>query len=132
MTTHSEPDAAQGRSPVETFITYVVDHTIVPVANAIGFMAEHGVLFVIFAVAWIAVGIGILASQGTVDSVWAWIRDLPLLAQAVIWLLFLPVMAGLWIWESGWPMLARLALLISLAGWNLLVFLPRAATAARP
>jgi hypothetical protein len=33
---------------------------------------------------------------------------------------------GLWVWETSWPMLIRLAVLIGLAGWSLLIFLPKA------
>jgi hypothetical protein len=35
-------------------------------------------------------------------------------------------MIGLWIWETSWPLVVRLVLVIGVAGWNLLVFLPRA------
>jgi hypothetical protein len=59
------------------------------------------------------------------------LRELPLILQAVVWLLFLPVMAGLWIWESTWPVAVRLLLVAGIAGWNLLIFLPRALQ-ARP
>ena len=48
-----------------------------------------------------------------------------------VWLLFLPVMIGLWIWETTWPLLVRLVLVIGIAGWNLLIFLPRAAQTVR-
>jgi hypothetical protein len=41
-------------------------------------------------------------------------------------------MVGLWIWETTWPMALRLALVLGVAGWNLLVLLPRALTTARP
>jgi hypothetical protein len=50
--------------------------------------------------------------------------------QVLVWLLFLPVMAGLWIWETTWPFLLRIVLVAGVAGWNLLVFLPRALQAA--
>jgi len=39
-----------------------------------------------------------------------------------VWLLFLPVMIGLWIWETSWALILRVALIVSLAGWTLLVF----------
>jgi hypothetical protein len=100
--------------------------------NSIAWLAEHGVLFAIFAVIWIAIGVGIVWSQGSVDQAWASIRDLPLIVQLVAWLLFLPVMAGLWVWETTWPLLVRLVVIIGLAGWNLLVLLPRAAQAPAP
>jgi hypothetical protein len=56
---------------------------------------------------------------------------MPVVPQLALWVLFLPVMAGLWVWESGWPLVVRLLVIGGLAGWNLLVFLPRA-IAGRP
>jgi hypothetical protein len=100
--------------------------------NGIGWMAEHGVLFLVFAAIWIAFGAALVWSQGSLDQAWTWIRGLPLLVQILAWLLFLPVMAGLWVWETTWPVLVRVVLILGLAGWNLLVFLPKALTAARP
>ena len=94
--------------------------------NGIGFMADHWILFGIFAVLWAAFGVALVASQGSLDSAWAWIGSLPWLLQGLVWLLFLPVMAGMWVWQSTWPLLVRLVLVTSLAGWNLLVLLPRA------
>jgi hypothetical protein len=99
--------------------------------GTIGWLAEHGVLFIVFALIWIAVGAGLVLSQGSVDQAWQAIRALPLILQAIVWLLFLPVMIGLWIWESTWPLIVRLTLVIGIAGWNLLVFLPKALQ-ARP
>jgi hypothetical protein len=99
--------------------------------NAVGFAAESGILFVVFAALWLAVGAGLIWSQGSVDAAWQAIRELPLIVQGVVWLLFLPVMVGLWIWETTWPLVLRLVLLLGIAGWNLLIFLPRALT-ARP
>jgi hypothetical protein len=101
------------------------------VGNAIGFAAETGILFVVFAALWLVFGAALIWSQGTLDAAWAWVRSLHILGQAALWLLFLPVMAGLWAWELSWPILVRLLLVGGLAGWNLLVFLPRALT-ARP
>jgi len=94
--------------------------------ESIGWLAEHGVLFVVFAIVWVAFGAGLVFSQGSVDQAWHAIRDLPLVVQIVVWLLFLPVMVGLWVWETSWPFIVRLALVLGVAGWNLLVFLPKA------
>ena len=96
------------------------------VGNTVGFLADYGILFAIFAVIWVAFGVGLIWSQGSVDAAWQAIRDLPLILQGVIWLLFLPVMAALWIWETTWPLAARLMLVIGIGAWNLFVFLPRA------
>ena len=100
--------------------------------NSVTWMVENGVLFGIFALIWIAFAAGLIWSQGSVDQAWASIRELPLIVQAVVWLLFLPVMFGLWIWETTWPLLVRLVLVIGIAGWNLLIFLPKAAQTVRP
>jgi ABC-type amino acid transport system permease subunit len=100
--------------------------------NSVAWLAETGVLFGVFALVWIALGVGLIWSQGSIDQAWESIRGLPLIIQALVWLLFLPVMIGLWIWETTWPLLVRLILVIGIAGWNLLVFLPRAAQAVRP
>ncbi len=95
--------------------------------NAIGFMAETGILFLVFALIWVAFGAALILSQGSLDAAWQSVRSLPLILQGVIWLLFLPVMIGLWIWETTWPLIMRLLLVIGIAGWNLLVLLPRLA-----
>ena len=100
--------------------------------NGIGWMAEHGILFVVFAALWVAFGAALIWSQGSLDQAWATIRGLPLIVQLGVWLLFLPVMAGLWVWETAWPLLLRVLVIAGLAGWNLLVFLPKAVRAARP
>jgi ABC-type amino acid transport system permease subunit len=94
--------------------------------NSVAWMAENGVLFAIFAVIWLAFAAGLIFSQGSVDQAWQTIRGLPLIVQIVVWVLFLPVMIGLWVWETTWPLIVRLVLVVGVAGWNLLVFLPKA------
>ena len=110
----------------------VIDTLASGMGNGVGWAAEHGVLFAVFAIVWVAVGFGLVMSQGTVDQAWETIRSLPIVVQAVVWLLFLPVMAGLWVWESTWPLVVRIVLVASLAGWNLLILLPRAAQSVKP
>ena len=100
--------------------------------NSVGFLAETGILFAIFAVLWVAFGAALIWSQGSLDAAWQWVQSLPLILQGVVWLLFLPVMIGLWVWETTWPMVLRLVVIGGVAGWNLIVFLPRALQAARP
>ena len=95
-------------------------------ANGVAWLAANGILFVVFAVIWVAFGAALIWSQGSLDAAWQTIRGLPLIVQIVVWLLFLPVMVGLWIWETTWPLILRVALILGVAGWNLLVFLPRA------
>jgi ABC-type amino acid transport system permease subunit len=99
--------------------------------NSIGWMADHGILFGIFALLWVAFAAGLALSQGSVDQAWTTVRGLPLIVQVTVWLVFLPVMIGLWVWESSWPLAFRVLLVVSIAAWNLLVFLPKAAQATR-
>ena len=103
----------------------VIETVASSLGNGVGWLAETGVLFVIFAVIWLAFGAGLIWSQGSVDAAWRAIRELPLLVQVVAWVLLLPVMIGLWVWETSWPVLVRVLLVIGIAGWNLLVFLPK-------
>lgn len=100
--------------------------------DSVGWLAETGVLFVLFAVIWVAFGVALIWSQGSLDTAWQAIRSLPLIVQGIVWLLFLPVMLGLWIWETTWPLILRLLLVAGIAGWNLLIFLPRWLQAGRP
>jgi hypothetical protein len=100
--------------------------------NGIGWMAENGVLFVVFAVTWAAFAAALVWSQGSLDQAWAAVRGLPIVLQVVAWVVFLPVMFGLWAWETTWPLIVRLALVLGVAGWNLLVFLPRALQGPQP
>lgn len=110
----------------------MIDTLATGLGNTIGWMADHGVLFGIFAIAWIAFGVALVWSQGSLDEAWATIGGLPLIAQLIVWILFLPVMIGLWVWETSWPLVVRLVLVLGIAGWNLLMFLPRAIQAAKP
>jgi hypothetical protein len=110
----------------------VIDTMASALGNSMALLAETGVLFVVFAVLWGAFGAAVIWSQGSLDAAWQWVRSLPLLLQGVVWLLFLPVAIGLWVWETTWPLIVRLVLIAGLAGWNLLIFLPRALQGGRP
>lgn len=125
-------NSKERRPFMEQLITTLVDWTVVPVTNFIAFAVENGVAFVLFAVIWAAFGWALVASQGSLDTAWQWSRGLPLIVQGLVWLLFLPIMAGLWIWETTWALVVRLVLIVGLAGWSLLIFLPRWLTAAKP
>jgi hypothetical protein len=110
----------------------VIETLATGLGNTIGWLAESGILFVVFAILWIAFGAAVIWSQGSLDQAWQAIRSLPLLVQIVVWVLFLPVVVGLWIWETSWPVIVRLVLVAGAAGWNLLVFLPKALQTGRP
>jgi hypothetical protein len=102
------------------------------IGNAVTWLADAGVLFAVFAVIWIVFGVALVRRHETVDQAWTRIRSLPLAVQLLVWLLFLPVMIGLWIWESTWPLVVRATLVLGIAGWNLVMFLPRALQTSVP
>jgi hypothetical protein len=130
----------RGRNLLDQIITALVDgvlvpfinRIVVPIANAIPGLVSSGVAFFAFAALWFGFGLALIVSQGSLDAAWHWIRELPLLVQGVVWVLFLPVVAGLWIWETTWPLVVRLILVAGLAWWNLFMFLPRADSSAKP
>jgi hypothetical protein len=112
---------------MDQIIVTIIDWTVVPVTSTIPFLASHGILLAIFVALWALFGYALVRNRPSLDDSWARLRHLPLLVQAVAWLLFLPVLAGLWIWRSRWPLVWRVALIVGLAGWNVLVFLPQSA-----
>lgn len=118
---------------METIITGFVDKILVPFLNGLLIpFIEAGGGFVVFAVLWAAFGYALIARQGSLDEAWQAIRAMPLIVQGLIWLFFLPVMVGLWVWETTWPIVLRVLVVAGVAGWNLLVFLPKWLTGARP
>jgi hypothetical protein len=116
---------------VDTIVTTLVDglaiRLVAAVTAPIPFLASSGLLLLVFGILWVAFAAVLLREPARVDAAWRRVRALPLLVQAVAWLLFLPILAGAWIWRTSWPRIARLALVAGLAGWNLLVFLPQPA-----
>jgi hypothetical protein len=111
---------------MEQIITSIVNLTVVPLTNLIGWLVSSGAALVLFGVIWVAFGAAIVWSQGSLDAAWAWLKEQHIVVQGLIWLLFLPATAGLWIWETGWPFLVRFVLVGGLAFWSILIFIPRA------
>ncbi len=108
----------------------VVRWVIVPVTGVIPFLVSSGVLFVVFAATWLGFGAALVASPNALGDAWRSISGLPRPIVGLAWLLFLPPMAGLWVWATSWPIAVRIVVILALAGWNLLVFVPHGA--ARP
>lgn len=100
----------------------IIERMATGLGNGVSFLADSGILFAIFALIWVAFGVALVWSQGSLDEAWHWARDLPWIVQGLVWLLFLPVMVGLWVWETSWSLVLRLGLVVSLAAWTLLVF----------
>lgn len=110
---------------MDQVITGLVDGIVVPVASVVPGLVSSGALFVVFALLWVGFGAGLIWNQGGLDTAWDWIGGLPLLVQALAWLLFLPVVGALWAWETSWPTVVRLVIVVGLAGWSLMIFVPR-------
>lgn len=81
--------------------------------------------FVVFAALWVAFGYALVASQGSLDAAWEWLRGLPLVLQGLATFLLLPLVVALWVWETSWPLVLRVALVGGLAAFNLYTFFPR-------
>ena len=116
---------------MDAIITTLVDGILVPLITAvtapIPFLASSGILLLVFGALWIAFGVALVRRPARIDATWRHLRALPLVVQAIAWVLFLPVLAGIAIWHTGWPQLVRVVLVGGLAGWNVLMFLPRPA-----
>ena len=74
---------------------------------------------VIFAVLWVGFVIALIVNPEWLDSLWDWVRGLPIVAEIIAWLVFLPIVVGLWIWTSSWPILVQLLAGAGIVGWTL-------------
>ncbi len=75
---------------------------------------------VIFAMLWVGFGIALAVNREWLDLLWNWARALPLVAEIVVWVLFLPILVALWIWESSWPTVVSVFAFAGVVGWTLL------------
>jgi hypothetical protein len=111
-------------APAKSRLDRVIGAMASSLGNSIGWLAERGVLLLVFAGIWLALAAMLVLNPAAIDELWRAIGTLPILVQLVLWVLFLPVMAAIWVWETSWPDLLRLAIVIGLAAWTLLVFRP--------
>jgi hypothetical protein len=109
-------------------VDLLVRWVILPVTGIIPVLVRTGLLFVAFAALWLGFIAALVANPAVLDAAWDAIASLPLVVQVVAWLLFLPLMGGLWVWTTDWSLLIRVGLVVAIAGWNLVVFLPRRET----
>jgi ABC-type amino acid transport system permease subunit len=73
---------------------------------------------------WLAFGAALVLNRALLDRAWQSFRNLPLLVQLVVVLLFLPVVVGLWVWETRWPIWLRLVVMLGLAWMTIYTFFP--------
>jgi hypothetical protein len=81
--------------------------------------------FAIMAGGWVAFAVALAASEQTLDDVWASVRDLPLPAEAAVWVLGFPFLIGLAIWRASWDEGVRLIAIAVLAVAYTYMFVPR-------
>jgi hypothetical protein len=81
--------------------------------------------FAIMVGGWVAFAVALVASRQTLDDVWTSVRDLPLIVEAVVWLLGFPFLIGLAIWQASWDEAVRLAVIAVLAVAYTYMFVPR-------
>jgi hypothetical protein len=74
----------------------------------------------IFVVLWVGFAIALVVNREWLDILWNFVRELPLVAEIIVWILFLPIMVGLWIWESSWPAFVRLVGFAGIVAWTIL------------
>jgi hypothetical protein len=108
----------------------LVRWVVVPVTGVIPVLVRTGALFLVFAALWAAFLGALIVDPSALASAQRTLSELPLVGQAVAWLLFLPLLGGLWIWSTDWPAVVRVGLIVALAAWNLLVFIPRRESSA--
>jgi hypothetical protein len=79
---------------------------------------------------WMAFFALLFADQ--LDEIWRAVRDLPFVAEMVLWVLFLPWMLGMAVWTTSWATWIRVALVACFAvGWTL-VSIPRRTSKTKP
>lgn len=83
------------------------------------------VVFALFGLLWISFAAALIRAPQTLNDLWYRTRQLPLVIQAIVWLLFLPLMIALWIWVRNWSLPVRLVLVFGMGFTNLFMFLPR-------
>ncbi len=82
------------------------------------------VAFSVLTLLWLGFGFALMFNRDLLDSVWQSFLSWPLILQAFVGLLVLPVVIGLWIWETSWPVLLRWVLVLGLAWVTIYTFFP--------
>jgi len=74
----------------------------------------------VFVLLWVGFVLTLVINREWLHLFWNWVQALPIVAEIIIWILFLPILVGLWTWESSWPALVNLLVLAGIIGWTLL------------
>jgi hypothetical protein len=82
--------------------------------------------FAIMLAGWIGFAYALIATQQTLDDVWRWVIDLPLVLEIAAWIAGFPFLLGLAIWHASWDETLRLVLVGIVAAAYVVMFVPRA------
>jgi hypothetical protein len=90
--------------------------------------------FAFMAGGWMAFFALLLFSAPTLGSVRDTIRDLPLLIEGLVWLVFFPFVLAVTVWDSAWDTWLRVLAVSSFAaGWSVMFYpWPRRRRSAAP
>jgi hypothetical protein len=83
--------------------------------------------FAVLGVLWLGFLAALILDREILTATWQVFRSWPLIAQAIVGLLTLPVVVGLWIWQTGWAIWLKVILVLGLAWVTLYTFFPRKA-----
>lgn len=103
----------------------LVRWVIIPVTGVIPVLVRTGLLFLAFAALWFGFFAALVVDPAILESARRTIEGMPLAVQLVTWVLFLPLLGGLWAWTTDWPLVVRVVLVVGIAGWNVVTFIPR-------
>jgi hypothetical protein len=81
-------------------------------------LSTYAILTFVFL--WVGFAVALIADRSWLETLWEWLRALPLGVEISVWVLFLPITVGLWIWESSWPLFGTILASAGLFGWTLL------------
>lgn len=73
----------------------------------------------IFAILWVGFTVALIVNPEWLDTLWQWVRGLPLIAEILVWIAFLPITVGLWIWTSAGTTLVKVLGFAGIVGWTL-------------
>jgi hypothetical protein len=63
----------------------------------------------------------VLMDQGRLDDLAAWIRDLPIVVEILVWIVFFPQVLATAVWTNGWSEGVRITLItLFVCGWTLM------------
>jgi hypothetical protein len=64
---------------------------------------------------WIAFAVLWIFTPSTLGHIQHWIASIPLAAEVILWIVFLPWVGSLWIWHSSLALWLRILLIVVIA-----------------